>query len=155
MSKYLILTALIALVVGAGRQETGGIKPVYGTTNLTPKQIARAKVKRYASVIELRPEKEQYYRKLHADVWPGVVAAIKKAKIRNYSIFVATVNGKKYLFGYLEYVGDNPDRDLATLSDDATTRDKWWPLTDPCQLRLPGTPKGEQWLSMEMLMHID
>jgi len=30
-----------------------------------------------------------------------------------------------------------------------------WPIIDGCQRRLPGTPQGDQWLSMEMLMHID
>ncbi|OHB78958.1 MAG: hypothetical protein A2W31_04340 [Planctomycetes bacterium RBG_16_64_10] len=117
--------------------------------------MAAAPVKRYGSVVELRPEKEHYYRQLHAAVWPGVVAAIKKANIRNYSIFVAEIDGKKYLFSYLEYVGNDPDADFAGIAADPTTRDRWWPETDPCQRRLPGTAAGQQWLGMELLMHID
>ena len=94
------------------------------------------------------------YRQLHADVWPEVLAAIKNANIRNYNIFVAELGGKKYLFSYLEYVGDDLEKDFAGIGDDVTTRDKWWPITDGCQRRLPGTPEGEQWKSLEMLMHI-
>jgi L-rhamnose mutarotase len=41
------------------------------------------------------------------------------------------------------------------MAQDPTIRDKWWPLTDACQTRLPGTPKNQQWLSMEQVMHID
>ena len=131
------------------------VLPVYGTTN--PDEITKQNepVKRYAMVIELNPEKEKLYRKLHADVWPGVVVAIQKANIRNFSIFVAELDEKKYLFSYLEYTGNNPEEDFASIAEDPLTRDKWWPLTDACQIRLPGTPEGEQWKNIEMVMHID
>jgi L-rhamnose mutarotase len=105
-------------------------------------------------VIELLPEKEQQYRKLHADVWPEVVAAIGRANIQNYNIFIFEMGGRKYLFSYMEYTGTDPARDFASIGDDPTTRDKWWPITDACQKRLPDTPKGEQWKSLEMLMNI-
>ncbi|MFV2068601.1 MAG: L-rhamnose mutarotase [Pirellulales bacterium] len=146
---------LVALVAAAGQPATGDVTPVYGTTNPAPGQIAKANVKTYASIVELRPEKEQAYRKLHADVWPEVVATIKKANIRNYNIYVVEIGGRKYLFSHLEYVGDDPAKDFAQIANDPTTRDKWWPATAPCQKRLPGTADGEQWLGMEMLMHID
>lgn len=87
MVKYLILAALIALVVAADRQDTLGIKLVYGTTHPTPRQIVQATVKRYGSAIELRPEKEQYYRELHADVWPGVLRRSKRSKFAN-TVFI-------------------------------------------------------------------
>jgi len=38
---------------------------------------------------------------------------------------------------------------------DPTTKNKWWPITDAYQIRLPGTPKGSQWLGMEQVMHLD
>jgi L-rhamnose mutarotase len=111
-------------------------------------------VRYFGSVIELKPEKEKLYRELHAKVWPDVTAAIRKAKIRNFNIFVADLGGKRYLFSHFEYHGTNPDKDFAAMAKDPTTRDKWWPITDGCQERLPGTPKGEQWLSMEQVMHL-
>jgi L-rhamnose mutarotase len=130
-------------------------KPVYGKTNPTPEQIREGEVKRYGSIIELLPEKEQLYRELHADVWPDVLKAINKAKIHNYNIFVAEIGGKKYLFSYLEYTGTDPEKDFGSIALDPTTKNKWWPITDGCQKMLPGTPEGEQWLPLEMLMHID
>jgi len=154
-SCFFVLIGAFIFVGGCATSENGSsVEAVYGTTNPTAQQKDEAKVKRFGSVIELLPEKEKLYRELHADVWPEVLGAIKKANIRNYNIFMAELGGKKYLFSYLEYVGDDLEKDFAGIGDDATTRDKWWPITDGCQKRLPGTPEGEQWTSLEMLMHI-
>ena len=125
---------------------------IYGPTNPTP---AREKVKYYAAVVELRPEKEKEYRELHANVWPEVCKAIAKANIRNYNIYVAKVAGKRRLVSHFEYIGSDPEADFASIGKDPITKNKWWPLTDACQVRLPGTPKGSQWLDMEQVMHID
>jgi len=131
------------------------VTPIYGPTNPTPTQAAKASVKYYGSVIELKPEMEEKYRKLHSEVWPEVTAAIAKAHIRNYHIFVAELAGKRYLFSFFEYTGTDSEADFAGMAKDPTIRDKWWPLTDACQIRLPGTPTNQQWLAMEQVMHID
>jgi L-rhamnose mutarotase len=111
-------------------------------------------VRRFTSVVELKPEKEKEYRTLHADVWPDVVAAIKQANIRNYSISLAEIGGRKFLFSYMEYTGSDPQLDFAAIASDPTTRDEWWPVTDACQRVIDGTPEGEQWLPLERLMLI-
>jgi L-rhamnose mutarotase len=108
----------------------------------------------YSSVIELIPEKEQQYRELHADVWPEVVAAIRKANIRDYRIYRTELQGKIYLFSTFAYVGNDFEADMASIAEDETTRERWWPITDACQRRIPGTPDGEQWLALEELMHL-
>lgn len=128
--------------------------PQYGPTNPSPAEQVEQRIRRYASLVELLPEKEELYRELHADVWPDVVAAVKRANIQNYSIHLLQLGSKKYLFRYFEYVGDDPERDFASITEDPTTRDKWWPITDACQLRIDGTPEGEQWLPAEMVMHL-
>lgn len=143
------------LLLAAGGESRSRVTPVYGPTNPSPQQQAKSGVRYYGEVIELLPDKEQQYRELHADVWPGVVAAIKKANIRNYNIFVAELNGKRYLFSSFEYHGNNPEKDFAAMANDSTTRDKWLPVTDACQRRLPGTPDGQQWKPIEQLMHIE
>lgn len=156
MKSYLI--GLIGFVVFVGGcatpPDTSSVKAVYGTTNPTVQQKAAASIKRFASVVEILPEKEQSYRQLHADVWPEVIAVVKKANIQNYNIFITELSGKKYLFSYLEYAGDNIEKDFAKLGENATIREKWWPITDACQKPLPDAPKGEQWKPIEMLMHI-
>ena len=62
-------------------------------------------MKRYGSVVEVRAEKLDEYKRLHADVWPGVLAMIKACNIQNYSIFLRQLpDGKHYLFSYLGIV---------------------------------------------------
>jgi len=152
---WTVVLLAFPLVFVIGCQTMTRVNPVYGPTNPTPDEAAKATVKRFASVIELLPEKEQQYRELHAAVWPDVVKAIRKANIRNYNIYLAEIHGKKYLFSHFEYTGNDPAKDFASIGQDKTTKEKWWPITDAYQKRLPGTPEGEQWLGMEMLMHID
>jgi len=149
------LALAVTAVLTACQAPQPPAKPVYGTTNPSPQSAANAPVKYYASIIELKPEKEQEYRKLHADTWPDVIAGIRKSKIRNFQVFLTELGGKKYLVSHFEYYGNNPAKDFAAMSNDPTTRDKWWPLTDACQIRLPGTPKGQQWRAMEMLCRIE
>jgi L-rhamnose mutarotase len=149
----IFLAAILFGVLGTVTSEQ--IEPVFGPTNPSKEEREAAKVKRYASVIELRPEKEQEYRRLHAAVWPKVVAAVKRANIRNYSIYVVELDGKKYLFSYLEYTGTDAKADFAKIAEDPTVKNEWWPLTDACQRRLPGTPDGDQWKTIEMLMLIE
>lgn len=127
---------------------------IYGKTNPSPTEQQASGTRRYAQLVELKAEKEQLYRELHAEVWPDVVAALQRANVRNYSIFLVEISGKKCLLSYFEYTGDDTERDFASIAEDPTTRDKWWPVTDECQLRLPGTPTGQQWLPAEMVMHL-
>ena len=131
------------------------IEPIHGPTNPASEDANRAQVKYCGSIIELRPEKEREYRELHANVWPEVRAAIAKANIRNFNIYVTEISGRRLLVSHFEYTGTNPEADFASIADDPTTKNKWWPLTDACQIRLPGTPKGSQWLGMEQVMHLD
>jgi L-rhamnose mutarotase len=130
------------------------MKPFYGPTNPSPEEQIASGVRRYAELVELVPEKEEIYRQLHAEVWPEVVAAIKRAHVQNYTIYLVELSGKKYLFRYFEYTGSDPQKDFAGIAEDPTVRDKWWPITDGTQVRIPGTPEGEQWLPAEMLMYL-
>ncbi len=154
LTSALLALSMVSLCVVDGSPVVT-VKPFYGQTNPTPEQSANGQVKRFASITQLCPEKEETYRQLHANVWPEVVAAIKQANIHNYNIYIAEIEGKKYLFSTMEYTGDNAKEDFDSIANDPTTKNKWWPKTDACQKRLPGTPEGEQWLGIEMLMHIE
>ena len=125
---------------------------VFGPTN--PATAINPRAVRYSSVIGLVPEMEAKYRELHGAVWDEVVTAIKRANICDYFIHRAELGGKAYLFSSFTYVGTDFAADMKSIGEDPTTRDKWWPLCTPCQEVLPGTPAGEQWLSLEQLMCI-
>jgi len=107
-------------------------------------------MQRYAMVIKVKPEKLAYYRKLHAEPWPGVIAALKKANVQNYSIYLRGDT----LFGYLEYTGDDYEADMAKVAEDETTQ-QWWRETDPCQQPMPDAAEGEWWSPLEEVFHMD
>jgi L-rhamnose mutarotase len=105
---------------------------------------------RYASVIRLRAEHETDYRRLHADVWPGVLTALRRANIGNYSIFLRD----GLLFSYLEYTGSDYSADTAAIAADPDTQ-RWWQLTDPCQRPVDSTAPGEWWAPLTEVFHLD
>jgi L-rhamnose mutarotase len=89
-------------------------------------------MERVGFVMRLMPGQEQEYRRRHAAVWPEMLAALKAAGARNYSIFL----GAKELFGYLEV--DDFDRFRGIMAS-SPVNDRWQadmaslidPLTDP------------------------
>jgi L-rhamnose mutarotase len=107
-------------------------------------------MQRFASVIRLKPEKEEEYRRLHAAAWPGVLAALQRAHIGNYSIFLRD----GLLFSYLEYSGEDYAADTAAIAEDPVTQE-WWALTDPCQQPLDSAAEGEWWAPAEEVFHLD
>ena len=107
-------------------------------------------MKRYGSVIGIRPERREYYKQLHANPWPGVLKMIRGCHIRNYSIFL---HGD-FLFGYYEYTGDNHEADMAKMAADPVTQ-KWWDECMPCQRPLDSRKEGEWWAGMEEVFHLD
>jgi L-rhamnose mutarotase len=112
-------------------------------------------MKRYGMVIGLKAEKLEEYKRLHAAVWPDVLAMIKKCNIRNYSIYVAEVEkGKFLLFSYFEYHGTDFAADMAKMAADPTTR-RWWSYCEPCQEPIPTRAKGEWWANMPEAFHTD
>ena len=89
-------------------------------------------MERVAFVMRLLPGQELEYRRRHAAVWPEMLAALRAAGARDYSIYVRGTD----LFAYLEVddfaafrahmaaseVNDRWQADMASLID---------PLTDP------------------------
>ena len=104
-------------------------------------------------VTGLKPEKIEYYKELHANAWPGVLAKLDECNIRNYSIYFREIEpGEHYLFSYFEYTGDDFDSDMKILADDPIIQ-KWWEETDPCQQPVSMKKDDGIWLSMEEVFH--
>lgn len=130
--KCLIIAALAVLLVGC----------------------AAPQPKRYAWVTGLKTEKAAYYKQLHAHPWPAINQMLKESHIQNYSIYVKEIEGKLYLFSYLEYTGKNFDADMKKMAADPETR-RWWKETDPCQAPLPDAAlKGKIWSDAEEVYHL-
>jgi len=107
-------------------------------------------MKRYGSVIKVRPEFIEAYKKYHAEVWPEVLAMIRRCNIRNYSIFLKD----NTLFGYFEYHGTDYAADMARMAADPKTQE-WWAVMMPMQKPLDTRAEGEWWASMEEVFHCD
>ena len=112
-------------------------------------------MKRYGTVIKVRPEKFEEYKRLHAQVWPDVLQMIKECNIRNYSIYLAEMEKDEYcLFSYFEYTGNDFEKDMEKMKADPTTR-RWWEHTDPLQFKLPTAGKDEWWHNLQEVFHTD
>lgn len=112
-------------------------------------------MQRHASIIALPAENLAEYRRLHAAVWPDVLAMIRRCHIRNYSIYLRRLpDGKHYLFSYFEYTGKDFAADMALMAADPTTQD-WWKLCKPLQEPLPDRADGEWWAGAEEVFHAD
>jgi len=104
---------------------------------------------RCAWITGLKPDKAAYYRELHAHPWPGVNRMIKACHIQNFSIHEREIEGKLYLFAYLEYAGTNFAADMDRMAADPETQ-RWWKETDPCQSPLPdAAAAGKIWADMK------
>ncbi len=111
---------------------------------------AQPGLKRYGQRIDLKLDQISAYERLHAAVWPQVLAMIHAANMRNYSIFR---HGTE-LFGYFEYVGTDFTADTARIADDPATQ-SWWKLTDPMQIPMPDRSEGEWWATAKEIFHTD
>lgn len=112
-------------------------------------------MQRHGSIIGLKADKINEYKKLHAAVWPDVLARITECNIRNYSIFLRKLpDGNHYLFSYFEYVGDDFLEDMQKMAEDPKTQE-WWAVCCPCQEPLPDRSEGEWWADAEEVFHFD
>jgi len=107
-------------------------------------------MRRVGQVIGLKTEQIEAYERLHADVWPEVLAMISACNISNYSIF----RYGDLLFAYYEYSGDDYEADMAKMAADPRTQE-WWTLTAPMQVPLEIRAPGEWWATMKEVFHMD
>lgn len=109
-------------------------------------------MERIAQVIRLKPGAVAEYKRIHAEVWPGVLEMIKNCNITNYSIFLR--EPENLLFSYFEYHGDDFAADMARMAADETTQ-RWWQITDPQQQPLDSVSGQEWWAPAAEVFHID
>lgn len=109
-------------------------------------------MERRAQIIQLKPDDIAEYKRIHADVWPGVLETIARCNIKNYSIFLR--EPENLLFAYFEYHGSDFNADMAKMAADETTK-RWWTMTDPMQASLDSATEGEWWAPAELVFHVD
>jgi L-rhamnose mutarotase len=105
---------------------------------------------RYGSVLGLKPDAVEAYRALHAEVWPTVLKALRRAHITNYSIYLK--EPENLLFSYFEYRGTDYAADMSQLSADSEIQ-RWWDICIPMQSALETRAPGEWWAEMTEVFH--
>ena len=101
-------------------------------------------------VIGLKEERAEEYRAVHADSHPGVRDLLEKYNMRHFSIFEHVLDdGKRYLFGYYEYVGDNFEKDMAGIAAEPRNIE-WLEMCSPMQEPLEGE---ESWAEMKRVYY--
>ncbi|WP_372424309.1 L-rhamnose mutarotase [Salinarimonas chemoclinalis] len=109
-------------------------------------------MRRMGHCIALEPAAVAEYKRVHGEVWPEVLAVIRAAGIRNYSIFLR--EPENLLFAYWEYHGTDFAADAAEMGRSEAMR-RWWAVCDPMQRPLPTRADGEWWAAMEEVFHLD
>ena len=107
-------------------------------------------MQRMGSVLGIKPEAIAEYKRIHAEVWPEVLATISACGIRNYTIFLK--EPENLMFSYFEYHGTDFAADSARMAADPTTQE-WWAICMPMQAPLETRKEGEWWASMEDVFH--
>lgn len=107
-------------------------------------------MKRYSSVVNLKPDVLLAYKQLHVHTWQGVLDTIHACNIRNYSIYL---HGNT-LYSYYEYIGEDHAADMAKMAEDPITQ-AWWSLTAPMQVPVAEAKPGEHWHALEEVFHTD
>ncbi|MHC4147432.1 MAG: L-rhamnose mutarotase, partial [Planctomycetota bacterium] len=111
---------------------------------IVPMTGCSRQVQRFGSVIGVREEALQKYKKMHAEPWPQVNAQLKESNIRNYSIYLTQFpDGDYYLFSYFEYTGDDFEADMKKVADNPRIKE-WWSHTDPMQIPLANRKQDER-----------
>lgn len=101
-------------------------------------------MQRVAFRLKVKPDKLDEYVRLHGEVWPELLADLKAAGYRNYSIFA---DGPE-LFGYFE-CEDLDASQAAMACSDANHR---WQAFMADYLETPVDPDGNE--SMHVLRHV-
>jgi L-rhamnose mutarotase len=109
-------------------------------------------MQRMAMVLGLKADAVADYKRIHAAVWPDVLAMITACGIRNYSIYLKEPDNM--LFGYWEYHGTDFAADAAKMAADPKTQE-WWAVCMPMQQPLATRKEGEWWAMMEEVFHHD
>ena len=107
-------------------------------------------IQRYGMAVRLKDEKRQYYIDNHANVWPEVLAELKKINVQNYSIFLK----EDFMFGYLEYTGNDFDSDMGKMQQIPIV-DKWTKLMIDCFNPFPNNDDNKSWVIMDQIFFME
>lgn len=105
--------------------------------------------RRFGRTATLRPGAEAEYDRLHAAVWPEVLAAVERAGIRNYSIFR---QGRR-LFSYFEIPGSTDLAEVTRVLFDEPVCRRWEDVIQKLQKPPSDAVGAAWWTPMKEIFH--
>jgi L-rhamnose mutarotase len=102
-------------------------------------------MQRIARYTRLKKGCVEEYKQIHREIWPEVLDLIKKAGIKNYSIYLSGQN----LFSYLEV--DDWNRALDIIMEDSIG-EKFQKYMAPC---MDAPDPVSPWIQIEEIFHLD
>ena len=130
--------------IGYGQSEkSAAIADRNPPTNATPMKTG---VQRFLNIGEITADQVDTCKKLFAAVPAVVEADLKAAHIRNMTCFLKEIDGKHYIFNYLEYDGKDLEHDMGP-NLFAKGASKSWGKSLLALISLPG--KQDQWSDVE------
>jgi L-rhamnose mutarotase len=107
-------------------------------------------MKRIGFLLKVKPEKLEEYKQHHRNVWPEMVAALRRTGWGNYTLFLRSDG---MLFGYFE-----TPKSFQTALDGMTKEEinaKWQDLMKPYFEALGGDRPDQSMLELEEIFHMD
>lgn len=108
-------------------------------------------VRRYGRRARLRAGTEEEYDRLHAAVWPEVLAAIRRAGIRRYTIF----RHERDLFSYFELPDDVTLAEVQAAFQREPACGRWEERMQRLQQPLPESGRDDRWVPMAEVFHCE
>lgn len=106
-------------------------------------------MERVCFLLKVKPDRLEQYKQRHRVVWPEMLAALRQAGWRNYSLFL---RNDGLLVGYLE----TPDFEKARQGMAALAiNERWQREMAPFFERLEGQRPDEGLLRLEEVFHLD
>jgi L-rhamnose mutarotase len=105
---------------------------------------------RVAKVVGLRAGQVDRYVELHKTPWPGVLDALTRNHVRNYSIY----QHAGLLFSYFEYIGDDYEADMIAIRADPQSQ-RWVAMFADTFKPVEGAAPGELRTVMDEIFHLD
>jgi L-rhamnose mutarotase len=107
-------------------------------------------MQRVGFVIKVKPERMEEYKAHHTQVWPDMLAALRRHGWHNYSLFL---RGDGLLFGYVETPAGLQAAQAGMAGEEVNQR--WQEFMAPYFEGLGGAHADESFIELEEVFHLD
>lgn len=107
-------------------------------------------MKRVAFLLKVKPDKIEEYKRIHQNVWPEMLDALRRNGWHNYSLFMREDG---LLFGYFE-TPESFQAALAGMAKEEVNK-RWQDMMAPFFEGLTGAHADQSMIELEEVFHLD